>query len=137
MTLVLDSSATLASVYPDEITAAIQLVMDEVVRNGAWVPAIWRLEVANALEMAVRKGRTDIAFRDATLSDLNLLRIYVDTETNGQAWGVTLRLAELHRLTLYDASYLEVAIRRNLPLATLDSELRTAAAAEKVVLLGV
>ena len=137
MTLVLDSSATLASVYPDEITAGIQLVMDEVVRNGAWVPAIWRLEVANALEMAVRKGRTNIAFRDATLSDLNLLRIYVDTETNRQAWGVTLRLAELHRLTLYDASYLEVAIRRNLPLATLDSELRTAAVAEKVVLLGV
>jgi predicted nucleic acid-binding protein len=137
MSTVLDSSITLASVYPDEITAAIQLVMEEVIRGGAWVPAIWRLEVANALEMGVRRGRISSAFRDASLHDLASMWIRTDSETDTQAWGATLRLADKHRLTLYDASYLELTLRRNLPLAGLDNELRSAALSEKIELLGV
>ena len=57
-------------------------------------------------------------------------------ETDRQAWGTTLRLTERHRLTLYDAAYLELAMRRGLPLATLDDELRAAANAEAIALLG-
>ncbi len=136
MSLVLDSSATLAWVYSDESTQPIRQVFDLVTGNGAWVPALWRLEVANILEMGVRRQRTDAAFRDATLADLALLPIHLDAETDRQAWGATLRLAERHRLTLFDAAYLELAQRRGLPLATLDAELRTAAIAENVVLLG-
>jgi hypothetical protein len=70
VSLVLDSSATLARVYPDETTPAIREVFETLSRDGGWVPALWRLEVANVLEMGVRRGRHDAAFRDATLADL-------------------------------------------------------------------
>jgi predicted nucleic acid-binding protein len=94
------------------------------------------LEIANVLEMGVRRGRHDAAFREVTLADLALLSIQVDPHTNDRAWGATIRLAERHRLTVYDAAYLELALRRGLPLATLDRELRVAATAENVALLG-
>jgi predicted nucleic acid-binding protein len=135
--LILDSSATLAWIYADEITPAIRQVFDLLRENGAWVPSLWRLEVANILEMGVRRTRHDVAFRDATLADLALLPINLDPETDRQAWGATLRLAERHRLTSYDAAYLELAQRRRLPLATLDSDLRAAANSESVTLLGI
>jgi predicted nucleic acid-binding protein len=99
------------------------------------VPALWRLEVANILEMGARRGRTDSAFRDLTLSDLALLPITVDPETDRHAWGATARLAARHQLTLYDAAYLELAQRRRLPLATSGRELRLASRAEQVILL--
>jgi predicted nucleic acid-binding protein len=137
MTLILDSSATMAWVYADEATSAIQHVFALVGDQGAWVPSLWRLEVANILEMGVRRGRHDADFRDATLTDLALLPLSIDPETDRHAWGATLRLAERHRLTLYDATYLELAKRRGLPLATLDVDLRAAASAEKVSILGV
>jgi predicted nucleic acid-binding protein len=70
------------------------------------------------------------------LADLSLLPISLDPETDRQAWDATLQLAHRHRLTLYDAAYLELAQRRGLPLATLDRDLRTAATAEGVHLLG-
>jgi predicted nucleic acid-binding protein len=136
MSLVLDSSATLAWIYSDETTEAIRQVFDQLSQDGAWVPAIWRLEVAGILQMGMRRGRHDLAFRDATLADLALLPINLDPETDGQAWGATLRLAERHRLTPYGAAYLELAQRRALPLATLDSDLRAAALAESIAVLG-
>lgn len=136
MSLILDSSTTLAWVYSDETTEAIRHVFDLVIEGGAWVPGLWRLEVANILEMGVRRGRHDAAFRDATLADLSLLPIALDPETDRQAWGATARLAERHQLTLCDAAYLELAQRRSLPLATLDRELQAAAIAERMVLLG-
>jgi len=136
MSLVLDSSAALAWIYADETTEAIRHVFDLLTENGAWVPGLWRLEVANILEIGVRRGRHDTAFRDATLADLALLPISLDPETDRQAWGATAQLASRHRLTLYDAAYLELAQRRDLPLATLDRELRSAANDEGVILLG-
>lgn len=136
MSLVLDSSATLAWVYMDERSDAIAHVFDQVTSMGAWVPSLWRLEVANVLEMSMRRGRIDAAFRDATLTDLEFLPIQTDVDTEKHAWQSTLRLAERHRLTLYDATYLELAMRRRLPLASLDQQLRAAASAESVTLLG-
>lgn len=136
MSMVLDSSATLAWVYADEITEPIREVFNRVSENGAWVPGLWRLEVANVLETGVRRRRHDAAFRDSTLSDLAQLAIIVDADTDRQAWGATLQLSERHGLTLYDAAYLELALRRGLPLASLDMELRRAARAEGVVVLG-
>ena len=136
MSLVLDCSTTLAWVYADETTAPVRQVFDLVSQGGTWVPALWRLEVANVLEMSTRRGRHDAAFRDATLADLAQLPIQVDGETDSHTWGETLRLAERHKLTLYDAAYLELAQRRGLPLATLDRHLRRAAGAEKVRVLG-
>jgi predicted nucleic acid-binding protein len=136
MSIVIDSSATLAWVYADEITEPIRDVFNLVSENGAWVSGLWKLEVANILEMGVRRGRHDAAFRGSTLADLALLPISVDAETDRQAWGATLQLSERHRLTLYDAAYLELALRRGLPLASLDAELRGAAQAEGVTVLG-
>lgn len=136
MNLVLDSSVTLAWVYSDELTPAAQQVFDRVIADGAWVPSLWRLEVANALQSGVRRGRISAEFRDAALTDLMLLNIATDTDTDTFAWSATLRLAERCGLTLYDAAYLELAQRLNLPLATLDQELRAAAGALGFTLLG-
>lgn len=136
MSLVLDSSVAAAWIYSEETTDPIRHVLSLVTTSGAWVAGLWRLEVANVLEMGVRRHRTDAAFRDATLADLALLPIQIDQEMNTHSWSTILRLGERHRLTLYDAAYLELALRRRLPLATLDRELRAAAAVEKIALLG-
>ena len=127
MSLVLDSSATLAWIYSDETTEQIRSVFDQVADTGAVVPALWRLEVANSLTVAVRRNRIDSEFRRAGLADLALLDITTDPQTDNQAWADTLLIADRYRLTLYDAAYLELAHRRQLPLATLDQELVAAA----------
>ena len=137
MSLVLDSSATLAWIYNEETTPAVRDLFDRITAEGACVPSLWRLEVGNVLQLGVRRGRHDSAFRDETLADLALLPIALDPHTDQQAWSATMQLAERHQLTLYDAAYLELALRRALPLATLDDELRTAAAAEGVTVLGI
>jgi predicted nucleic acid-binding protein len=133
---VLDSSATLAWIYSDETTEPIRRLFEAVADEGAFVPALWRLEVANSLTGAVRRGRIDADFRRASLADLALLNITSDHYTDFHAWGETLSLADRFRLTVYDAAYLELAVRRRLPLATLDEELRGAALALGLRLLG-
>jgi predicted nucleic acid-binding protein len=127
VSLVLDSSATLAWIFGDETTKAIRQIFETVANDGAVVPSLWRLEVANSLTVAVRRGRIEATFRDAALADLTLLDITTDQLTDGQAWRETLALAETFGLTLYDAAYLELAQRRKLPLATLDRQLHDAA----------
>ena len=136
MSLVLDASVTVAWIDAAEITDAIRSVFDRIAQSSAWVPGLWRLEVANVLEMRVRRGRNDSDFRAETLADLALLPIQLDLETHLRAWDATSKLASRHRLTIYDAAYLELALRRGLPLATLDQELRVAAKVEQVELLG-
>ena len=136
MSLVLDCSVALAWIYSDETTQPVEHVFHLLSRSGAWVPGLWRLEVANVLEMGVRRNRHDADFRDKALADLAQMPIQVDPETDAHAWGRTVRLAERHQLTTYDAAYLELAMRRNLPLSTLDEDLRSAATAQRVKLLG-
>jgi predicted nucleic acid-binding protein len=132
--LVLDSSLTLSWFFEDERTDDGDAIMRHVAKAGAVVPSLWRLEVANALQYALRHKRIDPAFRDASLADLRAFHIVVDAETDSHAWGNTLALAERHGLSLYDAAYLELAQRLRLPLATLDQALRTAARASRVAL---
>jgi predicted nucleic acid-binding protein len=136
VSLVLDSSATLAWIYGDETTEAIRAVFDQVADAGAVVPSLWRLEVANSLTVAVRRNRIDAEFRRAALADLAVLDITTDPHTDGHAWSETLPLADRFRLTLYDAAYLELARRRQLPLATLDQALHAAAQAAGVKTMG-
>ena len=136
MSLVLDCSIALAWIYSDETTDPVELVFEMLSQSGAWVPGLWRLEIANVLEMGVRRKRHDGDFRDKALADLDQLPIQVDPETDTHAWGRTLRLAGRHQLTTYDAAYLELAMRRDLPLSTLDEDLRQAATLHKVKLLG-
>jgi predicted nucleic acid-binding protein len=134
VSLVLDSSVALAWVYNDQAGDAVHSVFESVRDGGAWVPGLWKLEVANVLEMGVRRGRNSAGFRQRTLADLDLLPIQIDPGTDKRAWSETLQLADRHRLTLYDAAYLELAQRRGLPLATLDRELEAGAVAEGIPL---
>jgi predicted nucleic acid-binding protein len=136
VSLVIDSSMTLKWYFEDEKTAASIAILNRVAEEGAVVPALWRLEVLNGLQVAVRRGRITIAYRDASLNDLRSLVIAIDPGTNRQAWSATLRLCDRFGLTPYDAAYLELAQRRQLPLATLDGELIRAAQAENVPLVG-
>ena len=136
MSLVIDCSMTLSWYFEDERTAARISVLNQVADAGAIVPALWRLEVLNGFQIAVRRGRITVEYRDASIADLRALSIAIDPGTNRQAWSGTLRLCDRFGLTPYDAAYLELALRRQLPLATLDGELTRAAQVENVPLVG-
>ena len=109
MTLVVDSSIVLAWSFVDEQTAASRSVLRRVGDEGAVVPDISRFEVANALQMAVRRRRIDSGFRDRVLTHLSTLRILTDAYSQLHAWSAGVRLSERHNLTVYDAAYLELA----------------------------
>lgn len=129
MSLVLDASLTLAWYFDDESTATTDAVMDQVAQAGAIVPALWRYEVANGFQSAIRRKRVDAAYRDASLAELRLLPIAVDRISDDAAWSATLGFADRFLLTAYDAAYLELAHRRAVPLATKDRALAAAARA--------
>ena len=135
MSVVLDSSATLAWIHGHERTVAIEALFERIVEEGAIVPGIWHLEIANSLTVAVRRNRITAEFRDVVLADLTQIDIATDPDTNKNAWSATLRLADVYKLTLYDAAYLELAQRRQLPLASLDEALVTAAGAAGTTIL--
>jgi predicted nucleic acid-binding protein len=137
VSLVLDASLTMAWYFEDEATPATEEVLDRVTETSAAVPSLWRFEVGNTLQMAIRRKRIDAAYRDAVLTELAAMPITIDTETDAHAWTTTLRLSERFALTLYDAAYLELAQRRDLPLATLDQEMRAAGSTLGVQLLGI
>jgi predicted nucleic acid-binding protein len=137
LTLVLDSSVTVAWFFRDEQTDAVREVLRHVAQAGAMVPSLWRIEVTNALQTAVHRGQITADYRDASIADLAILDIGVDSETDRHVWTRTLQHADRFRLTLYDAVYLELAQRVAAPLASLDRELRAAGTALGVTLLGV
>jgi predicted nucleic acid-binding protein len=136
VSLVIDSSLTLAWYFPDEASKETDQLLRRVAVEGAVVPDLWRAEVANGFQSAIRRRRIDANYRDSSLVELAKLPIAVDPDTNAHVWGATVRLADLHRLTIYDAIYLELAQRRRLPLATLDVALATAARGVAVEVLG-
>ena len=136
MSIVIDSSITLAWYFEDEVAQASDAVLHDVRKGGAVVPPLWRFEVANGLQTAVRRKRIDATFRDESLADLDVLPIAVDTDSAIHAWTTSVALADRHGLTIYDAAYLEVAQRRRLPLATLDAALIRAGRAERLAVIG-
>jgi len=137
MSLVVDASATLSWYFEDEVTEAGDALMNRVQREGAQVPLLWRYEVANGFQMAIRRKRVTAAYRDASLADLRLLPIAVERGDGEEIWSATLALSDRFGLTMYDAAYLELAHRRALPLATGDRELIAAAEALAVELIEV
>ena len=125
MSFVLDCSVTLSWYFTDERTTATEALLQSVAASGAVAPVLWRLEVANGLQMAVRRKRIDKAYRDVSLDDLAVLPVEIEFDSVTFKADIV-RLADRHDLTIYDAVYLELALRRRLPLATLDKALRGA-----------
>ena len=100
-----------------------------VARGGAVAPPLWRVEVANGFQSAIRRKRINRRYRDDSLADLRLLPIEIDGDCDARVWPSALPLADQFGLSVYDACYLELAQRRDLPLATLDARMRSAGAA--------
>jgi predicted nucleic acid-binding protein len=132
---VVDSSAALAWVLPGEATAATDALLATIGDTGAVVPGLWPLEVANVLWSSERRGRITLAERMQSLGILAELPIQIDDRTAALAFGPTSALAAGRDLTIYDACYLELALRLGLPLASLDKRLRQAARAAGVALI--
>ena len=130
---VVDASVALAWCFDDEATGATDALLGRAAAEGVVVPALWFLEVANALLTAERRGRLTPAQTLEVLTRLAALPAERDSVAVSPT--AVLALARAQRLTAYDAAYLELAIRRELPLATLDEELRRAGQAAGVPLL--
>jgi predicted nucleic acid-binding protein len=126
---VLDSSVALAWCFTDESSDYADRIAARFPDLDPQVPQLWHLEMANALLMGERRGRCTQSDITNWTKYLSSLPITVDDQTQVQAWGDTLNLARAQNLTAYDGSYLELALRRGLPIATEDARLRTAAAA--------
>jgi predicted nucleic acid-binding protein len=127
VSFVLDNSIVMAWSFEDESDEYADAVLDRLATTSAVVPALWPLEVANALLMGECRKRSTEAETIKWTRLLASLPIIFDEETNAHAWGDMLNLARGHNLTAYDAAYLELAIRRGLTMATIDRKLRTAA----------
>jgi predicted nucleic acid-binding protein len=133
--LVLDVSLSCAWCFADEASEGAWAILELLQMNRAQVPALWLWETANVLVQAERRGRISPAASRTFLGLLEGLPISVDQPTTASAWHDTLALARSHRLTSYDAAYLELALRRGLPLASRDKGLQAAARTEGVPLL--
>lgn len=97
MSLVVDASIALAWCFQDETSDLAEGALDELAISGGVVPGLWRLEVANALKIAVRRSRMTLAQRNQALADLADLAIAVDVETDTRAWSATLDSADARR----------------------------------------
>jgi len=132
--LVVDSSAALSWALRDEQGSGLAL-LETMVEEPAIVPVHWILEVTNALRMAVQRARLQPDERHAIVERLENLSITIDAETVSRGWREIPLLADRFALTTYDAAYLELAIRLDLSLATMDKALARAARAAGVPLL--
>jgi len=132
MAFVLDASITACWAFQDEDHPDASLAFLQMSAEEAVVPCLWWFEVRNILVVNERRRRIAEADTAAFLLNLSRLRLRIDRLPDESA---VLRLARTHRLSAYDAAYLALAQREGLPLATLDDDLRRAAADEGVALL--
>ena len=135
MPFILDSSVALAWVLPDEGNVTLDALCDRLIDDTALVPPVWPLEIGNVLLVAVKRGRLTTKDVKQLIAELRALPLEVDSHSTERALEDTLNLARKYDLTTYDASYLELAKRRDLPLATLDTKLRQACVPAKITLL--
>jgi predicted nucleic acid-binding protein len=126
MTFVLDCSLTMAWVFPDEANASTDALRESLIDDNAVVPVLWPIEVANVLLVATRRGRITEEEWPRIRNDLNILPIDIDLESHDQVLERVLPIAAQYELSVYDAMYLELALRFGLPLASLDRKLNTA-----------
>ena len=129
MKFVLDASTTLAWYFEDEASEVADRALASAALGHAVVPPLWRLEVANGFQTAIRRKRIDPRYREESLADLRELPIEVDGESDLHVWTSTVTLADRFGLSVYDACYLELGRRRDLPLVSLDLRLHSASIA--------
>ena len=135
MPFVLDSSVALAWVLPDETNPTLDHLCDRLIDDVALVPPIWPLEIGNVLLIAVKRDRLTAKDVRHLVTELRSLPLEIDAASTERALEETLALAKKYDLTTYDASYLELAQRRDMPLATLDTKLRKACLSAQITLL--
>lgn len=128
--LVVDASVGAAWFLPDEATAFTEAALAATVMGEVWVPALWLLEIGNMLLNAQRRKRITAVKREELAQAASALRLRIDREPVSIA-AIDL-LAARHQLSSYDAAYLELALRRKIPLATLDAALLKAMPKEGV-----
>jgi predicted nucleic acid-binding protein len=125
---VVDASVGFAWVYPSQSSAETDALLEDVEAGSTVVtPALWFLEVANGLLAAQRRQLLTASERKSALEMLSGLRVTIDEDSGHAAFHKTSALAEKYGLSVYDAAYLEVALRRRLPLGSRDGALRSAA----------
>lgn len=125
---VLDCSTTMQWCFEDEADGQAGIVLASLSANEAIVPGIWPLEVANVLAVSERRKWIRAADIPLFVDLLSGLPIEIDDQTARKALGDVLTLARVHRLSAYDAAYLELALRTGCPLASLDASLNETAA---------
>ena len=135
MPFVVDSSVALAWVLPDEHGSPADVLADSLEATPACAPSLWPLEVGNALVMAQRRKRLTERELDRILKVLESLAVELDATPVDEAFPAIVVIARKLGLTTYDAAYLELAQRRGLPLATLDTRLAECARKLGVVVL--
>ena len=134
---VIDASVTVAWCFDDESTFT-EGILDLLAAGAEGVaPGIWPLEVANALLVAERRKRISVAQVTALLGRIVQLPVSVETIEPDRAFSQVLSVARQHQLTEYDAAYVELALRKGLPFATLDDKLRQAARTAGIKLVSV
>lgn len=130
---VADASVAIAWAHPGQATASTQAMLEAIAAGAVFeVPAVWPLEVANALLVLKRRGRITERERRLAAGSLLLLPHVIDGDGAGLAFTRLTDLAARYGLSVYDAAYLELAIRRDLPLATKDGPLSDAARKARV-----
>ena len=129
MSLVVDCSVALSWHFEDEASPYAERALDKVVSDGAIVPFHWKAEIANGLLMGIRRNRLTTVDRTQILGEFEQLNLEYDASGLDQVWSGAIQLADVHGLTVYDAIYLELTVRRGLQLATLDRKLETASTA--------
>jgi predicted nucleic acid-binding protein len=130
LSFVLDNSITMRWFFGDSTPrdlAYASRILDAMKADEAVVPGLWGLEVANVLARAESIGLVSEARSETFIGMLQQLDISVDLATSAQALAATLQLARRHKISAYDAAYLELALRTGLALATLDEKLSKAA----------
>lgn len=135
MPFVLDSSVALAWALPDESNPTLDPLFDRLSTENVIVPPVWSLEIGNVLLVAVRRGRLAVRDMSRLVRELRALPVEVDVMSIEESLNETLLLSRKYELTTYDASYIELAKRRDMPLATLDNKLRKACLSAKITLL--
>jgi predicted nucleic acid-binding protein len=133
--LVVDCSVAVAWCFEDEASAETDAILERVRDAGALVPALWHLELGNVLVQAERRDRLTAADTTTRLQLIAALPILTDGETPERVLREVLTLARAEGLTTYDAAYLELAMRKGLPLASKDRALVAAAARAGVAIL--